>query len=73
MNKPFIILDRDGVINQDSDAYIKSRDEFIFIPDSIKAIGLLTHAGYTVVIATNQSGLGRGLFQHSNLLSMHNL
>ena len=71
MNKPFIVLDRDGVINQDSDHYIKSSTEFVLIPQSIEAICQLSQAGYTVVIATNQSGLGRGLFQHQDLMAMH--
>lgn len=66
-----IILDRDGVINQDSDEYIKSPDEFIPIPGSLEAIAKLDHAGYTVMVATNQSGLARGLFQIEDLNNMH--
>lgn len=66
-----IILDRDGVINEDSDAFIKSPDEWIPIPGSVEAIGQLTKAGYTVVIATNQSGLGRGLFDITTLNAIH--
>ena len=61
MNK-LIILDRDGVINEDSDAYIKSVDEWIPIPGSVDAIARLSQAGYTVVVATNQSGIGRGYY-----------
>jgi D-glycero-D-manno-heptose 1,7-bisphosphate phosphatase len=57
-----IILDRDGVINFDSDQYIKGPDEWRPIPGSIEAISLLNHSGYKVVVATNQSGVGRGLF-----------
>lgn len=57
-----IILDRDGVINQDSPDYIKSPEEFILIPGSIEAIAKLKAAGKRVFIATNQSGIGRGLF-----------
>jgi D-glycero-D-manno-heptose 1,7-bisphosphate phosphatase len=57
-----IILDRDGVINFDSDQYIKGPDEWKPIPGSIEAISLLNHSGYKVVVATNQSGVGRGLF-----------
>jgi D-glycero-D-manno-heptose 1,7-bisphosphate phosphatase len=57
-----IILDRDGVINQDSDAFIKTPDEWLPIPGSLEAIARLNHAGYRVVVATNQSGIGRGLF-----------
>ncbi len=56
-----IILDRDGVINYDSDAFIKTPDEWKPIPGSIEAIAHLTQAGYRVVIATNQSGISRGL------------
>lgn len=57
-----IILDRDGVINHDSDEYIKSPDEWAPIPGSLEAIARLKRAGYTVVVASNQSGVGRGLF-----------
>lgn len=68
---PLIILDRDGVINEDSDAFVKSVEEFIPIPGSIDAIARLSRAGYTVVVATNQSGLGRGLFDLDDLEAMH--
>lgn len=57
-----IILDRDGVINYDSPAYIKSPAEWRPIPGSLEAIARLTRAGYRVAIASNQSGIGRGLF-----------
>ena len=57
-----IVLDRDGVINRDSDAYIKSPDEWQALPGSLDAIEALTGAGWSVVVASNQSGLGRGLF-----------
>ena len=57
-----IILDRDGVINHDSDQFIKSPEEWIPIPGSLEAIAKLKTAGHQVAIATNQSGLGRGLF-----------
>ncbi|MGN0918981.1 MAG: D-glycero-beta-D-manno-heptose 1,7-bisphosphate 7-phosphatase, partial [Oxalobacter sp.] len=66
-----IILDRDGVINEDSDAFIKSPDEWIPIPGSVEAIAQLTKAGYTIAIATNQSGLGRGLFDIMMLNAIH--
>lgn len=66
-----IILDRDGVINEDSDEYIKSVDEYIPIPGSIEAIARLNAAGYTVVVATNQSGIARGMFDESVLQQMH--
>ena len=66
-----IILDRDGVINQDSDAYIKSPEEWIPIPGSLEAIAKLNRAGYTVAVATNQSGLSRGYFDLKALSAMH--
>ncbi len=66
-----IILDRDGVINEDSDAFIKSPDEWVPIPGAIEAIAQLTQAGYTIVVATNQSGLGRGLFDIDTLNAIH--
>lgn len=66
-----IILDRDGVINEDSDNYIKSPDEFIPIPGSLEAIARLNHAGYLVVVATNQSGIARGLFNMDTLTQIH--
>lgn len=66
-----IILDRDGVINYDSDTYIKSVEEWRPIPGSLEAIARLNRAGYRVVIATNQSGIGRGLFDTRTLAAMH--
>ncbi len=66
-----IILDRDGVINEDSDEYIKSPDEFIPIPGSLEAIARLNHAGYLVVVATNQSGIARGYFSMDTLTQIH--
>jgi len=67
-----IILDRDGVINQDSDEYIKTVDEWIPIPGSLEAIARLNQAGYHVVVATNQSGIARGYYDPSTLNAMHN-
>lgn len=66
-----IVLDRDGVINEDSDAFVKSVDEWIPIPGSLEAIARLCKAGWTVAVATNQSGLARGLFDQSTLDQMH--
>ncbi len=66
-----IILDRDGVINQDSDAFIKSVEEFIPLPGSLEAIARLKQAGFTVAIATNQSGIARGYFDEATLAAMH--
>jgi len=66
-----IILDRDGVINQDSDDYIKTVDEFIPLPGSLEAIARLNQAGYRVAIATNQSGIARGFYDIATLNAMH--
>lgn len=66
-----LILDRDGVINQDSDAYIKSLQEWIPIPGALEAIAQLSRAGWTVAVATNQSGLARGYYDQPTLDSIH--
>ena len=66
-----LILDRDGVINYDSDAYIKSVTEWIPLPGSIEAIAQLSKAGWTVAIATNQSGIARGYYDIATLDAMH--
>ena len=66
-----VILDRDGVINYDSDQYIKSPGEWKPMPGSLEAIAKLTQAGYKVVIASNQSGIGRGLFDMDTLNAIH--
>lgn len=66
-----VVLDRDGVINLDSDQYIKSPEEWKPIPGSLEAIARLTQAGFRVVVATNQAGLGRGLFDMATLNAMH--
>jgi D-glycero-D-manno-heptose 1,7-bisphosphate phosphatase len=66
-----VILDRDGVINHDSDSFIKSPAEWRPIPGSLEAIAQLNRAGFHVVLATNQSGVGRGLFEVSTLNAIH--
>lgn len=66
-----IILDRDGVINQDSDEYIKSPTEWIPLAGSLEAIATLNQAGYTVVVATNQSGLARKYYDVDTLNLIH--
>jgi D-glycero-D-manno-heptose 1,7-bisphosphate phosphatase len=66
-----VIVDRDGVINFESDAYIKSPAEWRPIPGSLEAIAALTQAGFTVVVATNQAGVGRGLFTLETLGAIH--
>ena len=66
-----VILDRDGVINEDSAAYIKSPEEWIPIPGSIEAIARLHRAGWHVVVVTNQSGIARNLFDSDTLVRIH--
>ena len=66
-----IVLDRDGVINYDSDQFIKAPEEWRAVPGSLEAIARLNHAGYRVVVATNQSGIGRGLFGMAMLNAIH--
>ncbi|MFT4635879.1 MAG: D-glycero-D-manno-heptose 1,7-bisphosphate phosphatase [Arenicella sp.] len=66
-----VVLDRDGVINKDSTSFIKSPDEWIPIKGSLEAIARLSQAGYEVVIVTNQSGIGRGLFSADTLAKIH--
>lgn len=66
-----IILDRDGVINEDSDEFIKTPDEWLPIPGSLAAIAQLNRAGHLVTIATNQSGIGRGLYTAQDLEQIH--
>ncbi len=67
----FVILDRDGVINQDSPDYIKSPAEWLPIPGSLEAIARLNHAGWRVLVASNQSGMARGLFTLDTLFAIH--
>lgn len=66
-----VILDRDGTINHDSDHYIKSLDEWRPLKGSLEAIARLTQAGYRIVVATNQSGIARGLFSTRTLFDIH--
>jgi D-glycero-D-manno-heptose 1,7-bisphosphate phosphatase len=68
-----VILDRDGVINEDSDAYIKTLDEWVPIAGSIAAIAQLSRAGFKIGVATNQSGIARGYFDEIALANMHAL
>lgn len=67
----WVVLDRDGVINYESDAYIKCPAEWIPIPGSLDAIARLNRAGFTIVVATNQAGVGRGLFDLATLEAIH--
>jgi len=66
-----VILDRDGVVNEDSEQYIKSPEEWVPIPGSLESIARLCRADYRVVIVTNQSGIGRGLFTLDTLNRIH--
>jgi D-glycero-D-manno-heptose 1,7-bisphosphate phosphatase len=66
-----VILDRDGTINVDSDAFIKTPEEWQPLPGALEAIARLNHAGWHVAVASNQSGLGRGLFDVASLNAIH--
>lgn len=66
-----VILDRDGTINKDSDQYIKSPSEWKPLPGSLEAIARLTQGGWRIVVATNQSGIARGLFDMQTLNAIH--
>lgn len=70
-SRELIILDRDGVINRDSKAFVKSAEEWQPLPGSIDAIARLSQAGFTLAVASNQSGLARGLFDLAALDEMH--
>lgn len=71
IGKGLVILDRDGVINHDSDDFIKSAEEWIPISGSIESIAALSSAGYTITVATNQSGVARGLYDEEALDAIH--
>lgn len=66
-----VILDRDGVINEDSGNFIKSPGEWVPVPGSLEAIALLNQSGYRVAVATNQSGVGRGIYDMATLNAIH--
>ena len=68
-----VILDRDGVINYDSESYIKSPDEWRPLPGAVEGIAKLTQAGYRVAVATNQSGIARKLFDTTTLFAIHDM
>lgn len=70
-NLKLVILDRDGTINYDRDDYVKSPEEWQPMPHALEAIARLNHAGWHVVVVSNQSGLGRGLFDVATLNAMH--
>jgi len=66
-----VFLDRDGVINRDSDDFVKSWEEFEFLPGSLEALSALSGTPYKIVVITNQSGIGRGLLTETTLEQMH--
>ena len=70
-NQRYILLDRDGVINRDSDEFIKSPEQWLPLDGSLEAIALLNAHGYQVVVVTNQSGIARGLFDEPMLEKIH--
>lgn len=70
-DKPIIVLDRDGVINEDRDDYVRTVEQWTPIPGSLEAIGDLTRAGFRIAVASNQSGLARGYFDPHALNAMH--
>lgn len=72
MKQKYVLLDRDGVINHDSDDYIKSADEWLPIAGSLEAIALLNKAGFKVVVISNQSGIARGYYSLETLAEIHN-
>ena len=67
----FIFLDRDGVININCDDYVKSIDEFIFLPNAINAIKKLNNLGFKIIIITNQSVINRGIISENELKEIH--
>jgi D-glycero-D-manno-heptose 1,7-bisphosphate phosphatase len=71
MSVRLIVLDRDGVINHDSDAFIRTPAEWRPLDGSLQAIALLTRHGFTVTVASNQSGIGRGLLDRNTLYAVH--
>lgn len=71
MNTKLVIIDRDGTINQASDVFVKSPEEWHALPGALEAISRLSHAGYHVVVVTNQSGLGRGLVDMAAVNHVH--
>ncbi len=71
MHQKYIILDRDGVINQECDDYVRSPEGWKPIPGSLEAIAQLNHLGYFVLVATNQSGIGRNYYTYETLEAIH--
>ncbi len=71
VDRGLVILDRDGVINRDSAEFVKNCDEWVPLPGSIEAIARLSEAGFTIAVASNQSGIARGLFDRNALDAMH--
>jgi len=72
LSHKYIILDRDGVINHDSPAYIKNPQEWRPIKRSLEAISLLTKNSYRILLLSNQAGVSRGIIKYENLIKIHN-
>jgi D-glycero-D-manno-heptose 1,7-bisphosphate phosphatase len=70
-HRRLVVLDRDGVINRDSVDFIRRPEEWLPLPGSLEAIAALSRAGFEVVVASNQSGVGRGLFTEATLAAIH--
>jgi len=66
-----IVIDRDGTLNQDPEDFIRTPDDWVPLPGALEAVARLNHAGWRVVVASNQSGLGRGLFDVATLNAVH--
>lgn len=67
---PFLFLDRDGVINQDRDDYVKHRSEYVFYPDALDALAWLRARSVQVILVSNQSGLARGLIARDDFMDL---
>ena len=68
----YIILDRDGVLNYDSNTFIKNPEEWLVLPRSLEAIALLTKNNYRTLLISNQSGVGRGVITYEDFIGIHN-
>ncbi|SFM59692.1 D-glycero-alpha-D-manno-heptose-1,7-bisphosphate 7-phosphatase [Thermodesulforhabdus norvegica] len=73
LRKKTIFLDRDGVINEDREYYVKRPDEFVLYPEAATALRLFLQLGFQLIIISNQSGLGRGIISWDNFQKIHNI
>ncbi len=71
MTTKILFLDRDGVINHDPEDYTKNLSELTLLPNATKAVAYATSLGYTIVVITNQAGVGKGLYTHQNVVEIH--